>query len=207
VKKNFITKFFITNFTDTKKKMNDFFSIKQKVIQSIKNRVYGSTDDVLLSSEVNHLKDAIVSAEEKYEREKEIVSNKIDALKNKRARALESTEEDIRRCYEDILSLTAEKLKRCAYTSDSAYKKIIQDKLKDVEKLQEKWDDIYEPYAEDINDCYCSMEKLKEPVFQSQDKLEREMAKINDKMARKFGFVGGHHAWYLEQKERQWENL
>jgi hypothetical protein len=187
--------------------MNDFFSIKQKVIQSIKNRVYGSTNDVLLSSEVNHLKDAIFFAEEKYETDRGIVSNKIEALKNKRARALESTEDDLRRCYEDILSLTAEKLKRSAFTSDPAYKKIIQDKLNDVEKLQKKWDDIYEPYAEDINDCYCSMEKLKEPVFQSQDKLEREMAKINDKMARKFGFVGGHHAWYLEQKERQWENL
>jgi len=187
--------------------MNDFSYLQQKVIQSIKNRVYGSTNDVLLSSEVNHLKDAIVSAEEKYDSDRRIVLNKIEALKNKRAVALESTEDDLRRCYEDILSLTAEKIKRGAYTSDPAYKKIIQDKLKDVEKLQEKWDDIYEPYAEDINDCYCSMEKLKEPVFQSQDKLEREMAKINDKMARKLGFVGGHYDWYLEQKERQWENL
>lgn len=186
--------------------MNDFFSMKQKVIQSIKNRVYGSTIDVLLSSEVNHLKDAIVSAEEKYDSERGIILNKIEALKTKKAMALESTEEDIRRCYEDILSLTGEKLKRSEYTSDPAYKKLIQNKLKDVEKLQEKWDDIYEFYAEDINDCYCCMEKLKEPVFKSQDKLEREMAKINDKMARKLGFVGGHYDWYLEQKERQWEN-
>lgn len=186
--------------------MNDFSSMKQKIIQSIKNRVYGSTNDVLLSSEINYLKDAIVSAEEKYNSEREIVLNKIEALKRKRAVALESTEEDIRQCYEDIISRTAEKLKRSEYTSDSAYKKIIQNKLKDVEKLQEKWDDVYEPYAEDINDCYCFLEKLKEPVFQSQDKLEREMAKINDKMARKFGFIGGHYDWYLEQKERQWEN-